>query len=55
MEKETENEIDNFVRSVYEPSYGDLSDSDVQEIRTNLRAFAEGIVEIAAQLKLQKT
>jgi hypothetical protein len=55
MEKETENEMDNFVRSIYQPRYGDLSDADVQEIRTNLRAFAEGIVEIASQLKIQKT
>lgn len=55
MKKETENEIDNFIRIVYQPRYGDLSDADIQEIRTNLRAFAEGVVEIASQLEMQKT
>lgn len=55
MKKETENEIDNFIRDVYEIHYGNLSDSDIQEIRTNLRTFAESVVEIASQLEMQKT
>ncbi len=51
MKKETENEINAHVRSVFEPRYGrELSDEEVYEIRHNLRSFAEGIVQIAERL-----
>lgn len=51
MKKEAENQIDAHVREIYEPRYGRrLSDDEVDEIRTNLKAFAEGIMEIAERL-----
>ena len=43
--------LDKQVRRIYEPRYGRrLSDEEVTEIRRNLRAFAEGIVEVAERL-----
>ena len=51
MKKGNKNQIDRQVRKVFEPRYGRrLSDDEVREIRTNLRAFAEGVVEIAEKL-----
>jgi len=51
MKEETENQINDRVREIYEPRYGRrLSDEEVHEIRTNLTAFAEGIMEIAERL-----
>ena len=42
MEEETEESQNNRIREIYEPRYGrSLSDEEVHEIRTNLRAFAE--------------
>jgi hypothetical protein len=51
MQKEKENQINDRLREIYEPRYGRrLSDEEVREIRTNLEAFAEGIMEIAQRL-----
>lgn len=51
MDDEAKNPIDDYVRNAYEPLYGRrLSDDEVHEIRTNLRAFAEGILAIAERL-----
>ena len=51
MKKGNKNQIDRQVRKVFEPRYGRrLSDEEVREIRTNLEAFAEGIMEIAQRL-----
>ena len=50
MEEETEESQNNRIREIYEPRYGrSLSDEEVHEIRTNLRAFAEAIVAIAKE------
>ncbi len=43
--------FDKQVRRIYEPRYGRrLTDQEVYEIRTNLMAFAEGILEVAEKL-----
>lgn len=52
MEKETEESLNKRIRRIYEPRYGrSLSDEEVHEIRTNLRAFAEAIIAIAEKLQ----
>ena len=51
MKKETQNRIDNCVREVFEPQYGrHLSDAEVCEIRTNLIAYAEWLVEVGGRV-----
>jgi len=51
LEEMDEELINTEVRKLYEPRYGkSLTDDEVEEIRTNLRSFAEGITEIARGL-----
>ena len=51
MKKETQNRIDNSVREVFEPYYDrHLSDAEVCEIRTNLIAYVEWLVEVGGRI-----
>lgn len=46
-----EESINKEVRELYEPRYGkSLTNEEVEEIRANLRSFAEGIIDIAKGL-----
>ena len=51
MKKETENQMNDCIREVFEPHYGrSLSDTEVKEIRTNLMAYAEWLVMAGRRL-----
>lgn len=52
MEEETEESLNNRARRIFESRYGRrLSDEEVHEIRTNLRAFAEALMVIDERLQ----
>ena len=51
MKKESDSRIKSHLREIYEPRYGrPLSDAEVYEIRTNLRAFAEAMLDMAERI-----
>lgn len=51
MKKETENQMNNCVREVFEPRYGRrLSDDEVFEISRNLLAYAKWLIKVGGRL-----